>query len=288
MKHLRKWIIRVLAAVIVLAALSGGFYYFQVYRPIREFRKLVASKEALDENLLRAGAHKVLRWVPDHDAFVILCDVADESSIPVLIRSLRRVRRPDKNGNMICTTDHCFRALRKASGHNLESEIETWEEWFQNYKLQGSPQLKMKERAAALITEEYVTKYVRPLSDPVALAAHHTTDFDQTLLNANQITAIEVNPRNGKSQTVYRDKSKRPPNDGMVTGVPNARRIGFYYPASADQASVEVRVNHSCDVFGHIAVHLVVPNPLVLAQEQANANKTSQINALPAVHSEPR
>lgn len=287
MKRRRKWIIGILTAVVILAALGGGFFYFQVYRPIKEFRELGASEEAIDEIRLRDAAHKVLRWVPDHDALVVLCDVADESSMPVLIRSLQRVPRPDRDGGMICTTDHCFQALRKASGQNLESDIETWEEWFRNYKDQGSPRLTMAERAASLITEEYVTKYVRPLSDPIALAAHHTTDFDQTLLDANQITAIEVNLRNGKSKTVYEDKSKRPPNDGMVTGVPNARQIGFYYPASSDQPSVEVRVNYRCDVFGHIAVHLVVPNPLVLAQEQANA-KTSQINALPAVHSEPQ
>lgn len=288
MKRRRKWIIRTLTAVAILAALGGGFFYFQVYRPIKEFRELGVSGEPSNENRIRDAAHKVLRWVPDHDALVVLCDVADESSIPVLIRSLQRVPRPDEDGTMICTTDHCFQALRKASGQNLDSDIETWENWFRNYKDQGSPSLTMKERAASLITEEYVTKYVRPFSDPIALAAHHTTDFDQALLDANKITAVEVNPRKGESKTVYKDESIRPPSDGMVTGVPNARQIGFYYPASSDQPSVEVRVNHRCDVFGHIAVHLVAPNPLVLAQQQADANKASQINALPVVHSESR
>jgi hypothetical protein len=63
----------------------------------------------------------------------------------------------------------------------------------------------------------------------------------------------------------------------MVTGVPNARGVGFFYPATSDQPSVEVRMNYDCDAFGHIAVHLVVPNPLVMVEEQKDAKK-----ALPA------
>lgn len=131
----------------------------------------------------------------------------------------------------------------------------------------------MKEEAAALITEEYVRKYVRPLCDPVALEAHHTADFDRKVLDANHITTIEVIPRHGKRKTVYEDESKRPVSDGMVTGVPNAQHIGFYYPASSDQPTVEVRMNYDCDAFGHIAVHVVVPNPLVIAKQQTDANK---------------
>jgi hypothetical protein len=134
----------------------------------------------------------------------------------------------------------------------------------------------MKEEAAALVTEEYVDKYVRPLSDPVALVAHHTAEFDKKVLDANHITAIEVTPRHGDSKTVYEDESKRPPNDGMVTGVPNARGIGFFYPASPNQPTVEVRMNYDCDAFGHIAIHLVVPNPLVSVEEQKDANKEGQ------------
>lgn len=286
MKRRLKWITRLLTALAVLAALGGGFYYFQVHRPIKEFRKLGRSGEPIDAGKIRDAAHKAIRWVPDHDALVALCDVADESSVPVLIRALRKVPSPDSNGTMICTTDHCFQALRKASGRYFENNIETWENWYRDYRAHGSPRLTMKEEVAALVTEAYVKKYVRPHSDPVALAAHHATDLDQSLLDAHQITAIEVNPRNGKSKTIFENESRRPPNEGMVTGVPNAHNIGFFYPASPDQPTVELRVNHDCDAFGHIAIHLVVPNPLVIAKQKANANKaansTSSHDPLPA------
>lgn len=273
MKPKLKWIVRILAALVLLASMAGAFYYFQIDQPLEEFRALAASRGPIDQSKLREAAHKALRWTPDHDALVILCDIADETSIPVLIRCLRKVSPPDKDGVMICTTAHCFQALRKASGRNLKFDIDTWEVWFRNYKAHGSPRLAMKEEAAALITEEYVRKYVRPLADPVALEAHHSVVFDQKLLDANHIVVIEVNPRHGESKTVYEDKSKHPPSDGMVTGVPNAEGVGFYYPKSADQPSVEVRMNYRCDAFGHIAIHVVVPNPLVIVEEQKDANK---------------
>lgn len=279
MKRSLKWILRLVTAVAVLAALGGGFYYYQIYRPIHEFRELGKQGKPLDDAQIRNAAHKAVRWVPDHDALVILCEVADESSIPVLIRALRKVPSPDSDGTMLCTTDHCFEALRKASGRYFESNIETWETWYQDYKAQGSPRLTMKEEVAALVTEAYVKKYVRPHSDPVALAAHHTTDFDESLLETNQVTSIDVIPRNGKSKVLYENESRRPPNAGMVTAVPNARNIGFYYPASPEQPTVEVRVNHDCDAFGHIAVHVVVPNPLVIAKQQSEAAKSANSTA---------
>lgn len=275
MKRPLKWIIRLFTALVALAAVGGGFYYFQIHRPIKEFRALGRSGEPVDDDRIREAAHKAIRWFPDHDALVVLCDVADESSVPVLIRALRKVPRPDGNGEMICTTDHCFQALRKASGRYFENNIETWETWYQDYKSNGSPRLTTNEEVATLVTEAYVKKYVRPHSTPVALAAHHTTDFDESLLETNHVTSIDVIPRSGKSKVLYENESRRPPNDGMVTAVPNARNIGFYYPASPEQPTVEVRVNHDCDAFGHIAVHVVVPNPLVIAKQQSEAAKAA-------------
>jgi hypothetical protein len=52
----------------------------------------------------------------------------------------------------------------------------------------------------------------------------------------------------------------------MTTGVQNARNIGLFYPASLDQPEIEVRMNYSCDVGGHVAVHLVVPNPSLVTK----------------------
>jgi hypothetical protein len=68
----------------------------------------------------------------------------------------------------------------------------------------------------------------------------------------------------------------------MTTGVPNAEGVGFSYPKSADQPSVEVRMNYKCDAFGYIAIHVVVPNPLVIVGEQKDANKAAPAPATSA------
>jgi len=116
------------------------------------------------------------------------------------------------------------------------------------------------------ITEQFVSKYVRPLSDPIADLAHRGVDLPPELLARNNVTAIEVCRKGGESQIIFEDDTRRPPSAGMTTGVENARKIGLFYPASFDQSEIEVRVNYFCDVGDFVAVHVVVPNPLLGAK----------------------
>jgi hypothetical protein len=50
----------------------------------------------------------------------------------------------------------------------------------------------------------------------------------------------------------------------MITGVNNARNVGLFFPASLNQSKIEVRMNYLYDTGDFTAVHLVVPNPLLL------------------------
>jgi hypothetical protein len=118
------------------------------------------------------------------------------------------------------------------------------------------------------ITEQYVSKYVRPMSDPIAALVHKGVAPPPELLVSNRVTAIEVIPNKGEGYTMFKDEARRPPSHGMITVVNHARNIGLFYPASLDQADIEVRMNYSCDIGDFVAVHVVVPNPLLLKKEQ--------------------
>ena len=136
------------------------------------------------------------------------------------------------------------------------------------------------------ITERFVSKFVRPLSDPVAELAHKGADLPPELLARNKVTAIEVIRRKGaESEVIFEEETRRPPNAGMITGVQNARKIGLYYPASLDQPEIEVRVNYDCDICGFVAVHVVVPNPLACRKGEMkwyiSAGNTLEQAALP-------
>jgi hypothetical protein len=127
---------------------------------------------------------------------------------------------------------------------------------------------KAQKACANSVTERFVTKYVRPLSDPVALLAHKGADLPAELLASNRVTCVEVKPRKGESRILFQNESRRPPDGGMTTGVDHARNLGVYYPVSGDQKEIEVRMNYFCDIGDFVAVHVVVPNPSLLTNRK--------------------
>ncbi len=114
------------------------------------------------------------------------------------------------------------------------------------------------------ITEDFAHRYARRLSDPVAALAHSGADLPPDLLTSNRVVLVEVSPRKGGGRTIFEDTFRRPPGDRMTTQVPYAHNIGLYYPASLQQEEIEIRVNYFCDVGNFVAVHVVVPNPLLI------------------------
>ena len=120
------------------------------------------------------------------------------------------------------------------------------------------------------VTEEFVSKYVRPRSDPVAALAHEGSNIPPDLLVANRIVLVEVIPRGGNSRIIFEDDARRPPFDGTTSRARNARKIGLSYPACLSQPEIEVRVNYECDVGNFVAVHVVVPNPVLLEARRSS------------------
>ena len=112
------------------------------------------------------------------------------------------------------------------------------------------------------ITDRFVWDVVRPSTDVVATLAHRGADLPAELLASNRVTLVEVVTTSGERRTLFSDESIRPPEKGFATGVPNAHKIGVFFPVSLDQAEIEVRMNYHCDVGDFVAVHVVVASPL--------------------------
>ena len=128
----------------------------------------------------------------------------------------------------------------------------------------GCRHLTPHEIEESSITGRFARTYIHPLSDPIALLAHNGRSIPPELLRSNRVTLVEIIPKKGERRTLFEDESQRPPNDGMTTGVEHAYNIGLFFPETLSQREIEVRVNYGCDIGDSVAVHVVVPNPLVL------------------------
>ncbi len=122
-KRLTVWL-KVLGILAGLAATALGIYYHQVIHPKRVVMRLHQEGVELSPQEWREVYHDAIRWGGDHDSFLGLMSVGDESSIPHLIRVLE-----DMPGPMGCTKDHCIDALRAITGEDLGEDAASWKQW---------------------------------------------------------------------------------------------------------------------------------------------------------------
>ncbi len=130
------WLRNSLKALFVILGISvagAAVFYWQVVQPLRQHSRLLTVSlpgKKVDPNELRQVAHRCLRWTSSHDAFLSLVAVGDQTSIPVLIRSLARVEKPNKDGVVVCTSAHCLQALRTVTGEDFGYDVAAWERWY--------------------------------------------------------------------------------------------------------------------------------------------------------------
>ncbi len=84
--------------------------------------------EAVSQSELREAAHASIRWLPNHDAFITLTEVGDETSVRSLIRSLRFV--PQDDSGISCAFLHCRDALKQITGEDFGFDADAWERWW--------------------------------------------------------------------------------------------------------------------------------------------------------------
>jgi hypothetical protein len=123
------------AVVTCLILAAGVIGYFQVWIPNQKLRDLKWFESA-DKTEKRCVAHQVLQfpWGNDHDAFLILAETGNPSSIPILIAALRWQEHTDNSGAMECTKGHCLQALQRLTRSNAGPNYEDWKRWWKQHK----------------------------------------------------------------------------------------------------------------------------------------------------------
>jgi hypothetical protein len=108
------------------------FLYIETWIPNCKMRDINWYEHASNEEL-RSVCHKVLRFPIGlhHDAFIILTEVGNKDSVPIIIRSLKW-QTPPKENMMVCTTGHALESLRSLTGKEFGFEPKKWEEWWRN------------------------------------------------------------------------------------------------------------------------------------------------------------
>ncbi len=135
MKAWMRWTRRLLLAILPILLIVVGVFYYQVGVPIKQFTRIIEldlQGEEFDPDELRSVTHRVLRWVPHHDAIIAISWVGDSTSVPILIRTLRRVDKPDENGRVIDTSVNCLTVLCNLTGENFGFDAEAWADWYEN------------------------------------------------------------------------------------------------------------------------------------------------------------
>jgi hypothetical protein len=130
----RRRTILIIAAVGLALLVAGALWFYQaVWVPNRKLLDINWIEAASHQERLDV-AHQVLSFpVGDHhDAFLVIGDWGDASSIPYLLRGLRWQRRTDaENPGMACTKSHCLDALKRITGHDAGRNYEDWARWWE-------------------------------------------------------------------------------------------------------------------------------------------------------------
>ena len=157
--------LRVSLAIVIFGVLSGVLYvYLMWWIPNQKMRDADWCVSASRDEIRRV-CHRVIRtpWGNHHDAFILLQEVGDADSIPLLIRALQWQKPAGEKGFMVCTTVHCLDALRSLTGHDAGRTFLAWDQWW-------------KETGSKLPANEFYPRQEKRKSEAVTRPVQVTPD----------------------------------------------------------------------------------------------------------------
>ena len=131
MKRYIRTTLRVLAALLVVGLLVGGWFHVQIIVPHRKFYRNDEWWATASTNDIRELCHHIIGHRPGgrHDPFIHLCRIGNAESVPLLIAALEW-ENPHGEESVICTISHCEEALRALTGKDLGTTHPPWARWW--------------------------------------------------------------------------------------------------------------------------------------------------------------
>ena len=115
-----------LMVVILITCCAAAVFYTQYYQPRKKFSELAKSNQSsISDSEWRDACHDCIRWENHHDSYLILIEKGNDTSIPYLIRGLKRME-----DSHMCTKEHCIEALETISGKDYGDDIHSWKTWY--------------------------------------------------------------------------------------------------------------------------------------------------------------
>jgi len=123
----------IFASISVCCFAAAVYLYTLWWVPNQKMREINWWERASKEEMRRVS-HQVLKFPigNHHDAFIALEKIGNATSVPILIKALKWQDLPDKDGFVVCTTDHCLSALRSLTGVDQGMSFQAWKEWWKD------------------------------------------------------------------------------------------------------------------------------------------------------------
>ena len=116
----------ILIALTILTTITGATFYFWFWKPMMKIQNVDWFYNAPVKER-REVAHQVLNlpYGNFHDAYLILKDIGNHESIPILLKHLKKF--PKDGDFRPCSQVHCLDALQKITGQEIGYDYEKWQ-----------------------------------------------------------------------------------------------------------------------------------------------------------------
>ena len=140
MKRIIRIIVKSAMVIVPLFCAVAMWFYLGVWIPQKTISNSAQwgfGTELVPNEKIRDACHKILRnwFVGDHDAFLILANIGNKDSVPILIRALKwqnwlHNKDMEAGEGVVCTYSHCRDRLETLTGMNLGYDYDAWKKWW--------------------------------------------------------------------------------------------------------------------------------------------------------------